>query len=80
MIEVGMSQFFALVLVAVAAMAGLSVCWDKVQDRRAVRAVRRNSVRCRICGAAYRRNRGAVLQTCPDCGSSNRRGRDRRLG
>lgn len=80
MIELGMSQFFALILISVAAMAGLSVGWDHLRDRSAAKAVRRNTVRCRICGAAYRREGEPRIQQCPDCGSSNRRGRDRRLG
>ena len=80
MIELEMSQFFALILISVAALAGGCVGWDHLQDWRAAKAVRRNTVRCRICGASYRREGESRILRCPDCGTPNRRGRDRRLG
>ena len=80
MIELEISQFFALIVVGVALLAGLSVVWDRMHERRMAKAVRRETVRCRICGSAYRQEGPAAIQVCPECGSPNRCGRDRRLG
>lgn len=82
MIELDLTEFFAVLLVAIAVLAGLSVAWDRFHDRKMAKAVRRGTIRCRICGAHYRRDarRGQALHSCPECGSKNREGRDRRLG
>ena len=80
MIEIGLSGFFLTLFLVVVVLAGLGSAWDRLHERRAARAVRRNTVRCRTCGAAYRREVGLAIQACPDCGSRNTVGRDRRLG
>ena len=81
MIELPLTEFFELLLAGIAILAGLGVLWDRVHERNAARAVRRRTVRCRICAAAYRRDRQqAGIQACPECGHSNCSGRDRRLG
>lgn len=78
--EVTLTGFFEFLLVAVALLAGFSILWDRLSVRRAARAVRRAAVRCRICGAVYRRESGHSVEACPECGAENPCGRDRRLG
>ena len=80
MIELDISQFLAVLLIGIAVLAGLGVAWDRLHERGAAKAVRRSTVRCRICGAASRRQQSQSIQFCPECGSANRGGRDRRLG
>jgi rubrerythrin len=80
MIEIGISQFFGIVLLAAAVLAGLSAGRDLLHERRAARALRRDAVRCRICGAVFRRPDAGPIQSCPHCGRPSRSGRDRRLG
>ena len=79
MIEIGLPEVFeVLLLAAVAAAAGWA--WDRRAVQSAARGVRRNSIRCRNCGAVYRWEGRENQQGCPECGRPNRRGRDRRLG
>lgn len=80
MIEVTLSSFFAWMFLLVAILAGLGVGWDQWQVRRAARAVRRVTVRCRICGTVYRATPGRDVQQCPECRSPGQPGPDRRLG
>lgn len=80
MIELEMPQFFTVILIVVACLAGMSALLDEWRDRRMAKAVRRKTVRCRICGAAYPRKGHSAIQDCPECESPNRCGRDRRLG
>ncbi|NIP94660.1 MAG: hypothetical protein GWO24_14945 [Akkermansiaceae bacterium] len=80
MIEFEIAEFFAAVLTGFAVLAGLVKAWDGIHERRAARAARRHAIRCRICGAAYRREGTGRMRPCPHCGSANRVGRDRRLG
>ena len=80
MIELDLTEFFALAVVGTALVAALSVGWDQLRIRRAAKAIRRRTVTCRICGARYLGDENRDLQSCPECGSTNRSGRDRRLG
>ena len=80
MIDLSISQFFVVILMGIAVLAGISVARDRLHERRAARAVRRDTIRCRVCAAVYRREGRQAIQDCPECGSPNRCGRDRRLG
>lgn len=80
MIELEASQFFTLILGVALLGAAAILLSDRLGERRLVRRTRRNTLRCRICGIAYRGQGAQTVQPCPECGSPNRRGRDRRLG
>ena len=80
MIEISFSGFFVLIFCGTVILAVVASAWDRHVVRRAARAVRRNTIRCRICGATFRWEGGERLQACPECGRLNQAGRDRRLG
>lgn len=80
MIELEASQFFTVLLAIALAGAAAILLFDLLSERRLAKRARRNTLRCRICGIAYRRQGAQTVQPCPECGSPNRRGRDRRLG
>ena len=81
MIELDLPQFFVMILSMVALGTGLGILVDELRERRMVREVRRNILRCRICGTAYRKEEGQdAVQSCPECASPNPCSRDRRLG
>lgn len=80
MIELDLPQFFVMILSMVALGTGLGILVDELRERRMVREVRRNILRCRICGTAYRKEGQEAVQPCPECASPNPCGRDRRLG
>ena len=52
MIELDLPQFFVMILSIVAVGTGLGILVDELRERRMVREVRRNILRCRICGTA----------------------------
>lgn len=80
MIEVQVTQLFAILLSAVAVFAGFVLVCDRLRDFRAARLARRDATRCRVCAGVYRPGGSEPVASCPHCGSSNPRGRDRRLG
>mgnify|MGYP001264118836 FL=1 len=80
MIELDLPQFFVMILSMVALGTGLGILVDELRERRMVREVRRNILRCRICGTAYRKEGQDAVQSCPECASPNPCSRDRRLG
>ena len=80
MIELDIPQFCTLILVTVAVVVGLGVLVDELRERRMSREVRRNIMRCRICGTVYRKEGQDAVQSCPECASPNPCSRDRRLG
>ena len=81
MIGLDLTQFFVMILSVVVGGAGLGVLVDELRERRMFREVRRNIMRCRICGTAYRKEEGQdAVQSCPECASPNPCSRDRRLG
>ena len=80
MIEIGIPHFFTSILFITAAVVGLGLLRDEMRDRRAAKSARRDILRCRGCGAVVRLQSREVIQTCPGCSTSVRRGRDRRLG
>jgi len=80
MIELDIPQFCALILFTVAVVVGLGVLVDELRERHMDKEVRRNILRCRICGTAYRKQGQDVVQPCPECSSLNPCRRDRRLG
>ncbi len=80
MIGLDLTQFFVMILSVVVGGAGLGVLVDELRERRMFREVRRNIMRCRICGTAYRKEGQEAVQPCPECASPNPCSRDRRLG
>ena len=80
MIELDVPQFCILILVTVAVVVGFGALLDEIRERRIAKEVRRNILRCRICGAAYQKRGSDTVQRCPDCSSLNPCRRDRRLG
>ena len=80
MIELSLPQFFVMILFVVVGGAGLGILVDELRERRLLRQVRRNMMRCRICGTPYRKEGEDAIQSCPECASPNPSGRDRRLG
>ncbi len=80
MIGLDSTQFFVLILFVVVGGAGLGVLVDELREWRMFREVRRNIMRCRICGTAYRKEGQDAVQSCPECASPNPCSRDRRLG
>ena len=80
MIGLDLTQFFVMILFLVVGGAGLGVLVDELRERRMFREVRRNIMRCRICGTAYRKEGQEAVQSCPECASPNPCSRDRRLG
>ncbi|HJM64332.1 MAG: hypothetical protein CMN05_09405 [Roseibacillus sp.] len=80
MIELDLPQFFVMILALVAVGTGLGILVNELRERRVVREVRRNILRCRICGTVYRKEGQDTVQSCPECASLNPCGRDRRLG
>jgi len=79
-IELDITQFLAGLLIGIAVLAAFSVAWDRLRGQFAAKALRRDTVHCRVCGAAYRRTGNETIQSCPECESPNPSGRDRRLG
>ena len=81
MIGLDLTQFFVMILSVGVGGAGLGVLVDELRERRMFREVRRNIMRCRICGTAYRKEgQQEAVQPCPECASPNPCSRDRRLG
>ena len=80
MIELDLTQFFVMILSVALGGAGLGVLVDELRERRMSREVRRNIMRCRICGTVYRKEGQDAVQSCPECASPNPCSRDRRLG
>ena len=80
MIEVSITEFFALVLFVTFVGAALSAFFHRRREHVAAKALRRAMVRCRVCGSAYRAAAAGGTQRCPHCGRENPVGRDRRLG
>ena len=80
MIELDIPQFCTLILFAVAAVVGLGALVDELRERHVAKELRRNILRCRICGTAYRKKGRDAVQGCPECSSPNPCRRDRRLG
>ncbi len=80
MIDIGIPQFFTAILLLSAAVVGLGILREELRERRLSKGVRRDVVRCRICGSVHRLEGRDVVQPCPRCGSFIRQGRDRRLG
>jgi hypothetical protein len=77
---VSLSEFFAVILVVTFVCAGVSIFLDRRRDRVSAGAIKRSTIRCRICGCAYPESSGHQARECPECGRENIRGRDRRLG
>ena len=80
MIELNIPEFCALILFAVAVVVGLGVLVDELREWHMAKEVRRNILRCRFCGTAYRKKGQDAVQSCPECSSCNPCSRDRRLG
>ena len=80
MIEFELGHVFTFVLFVTFVAVGCGYLLEEWRERRLARSARRETVRCRICGAASLRVGHRPVQECPECGNSNRTGRDRRLG
>ncbi|MDA0765477.1 MAG: hypothetical protein O3A87_07365 [Verrucomicrobia bacterium] len=78
--EVTLAEFFMVILGACFLGAGISGFIDRRRDRVRANAIKRSTVRCRVCGCAYEAPDRRVARACPQCGRENFRGRDRRLG
>ena len=80
MIELELSQIFMFALFVAVVAVGLGYLLEELRARRLARVARKETVRCRICGAVSLRQGHRAVQECAECGNSNRAGRDRRLG
>jgi hypothetical protein len=78
--EVSLAELFVIILVFAFAGAGVSVFMDRRRDRVSARAIKRSTIRCRVCGCVYSEPLENRSGLCPECGRENLRGRDRRLG
>ncbi len=81
MIEINWPQLFTVILFITVAVVGIEGFFGRMRERRIGSSIRRNLLRCRICGRSYKKEgRGKEIQHCPECASPNICGRDRRLG
>lgn len=81
MIEINLPQLFTAILFITVAIVAIEGFVGRMRERRTVSSLRRNLLRCRICGMSYQKGGGEEeIQQCPECGSPNICGRDRRLG
>ena len=80
MIELSLTQFLVGILILAFLGAGVSVSLHRRRDHRRARAIRRRTLRCRVCGRVFLHSGTPGAQDCPDCGRANLPGRDRRLG
>lgn len=80
MIELSLAEFFVGALGLAFLGSAVSVYVDRRRDHRRARAIRRRTLRCRICGWVFPHSGSAGTQECPGCGRANQPGRDRRLG
>ena len=81
MIEVSVSGFFVVLVVAAFASIGLAAVLRRFREWRQESRVRHRTSRCRYCGILFRRGQGhGKVEQCPGCRASLQAGRDRRLG
>ena len=80
MIEINLPQLFTAILFITVAIVAIEGFVGRMRERRTVSSLRRNLLRCRICGTSYQKGGEEDIQQCPECGSPNICGRDRRLG
>lgn len=78
--ELSLAEFFAFLLALAFVGGGVSVFLDRRRDRVRARAIKRSTIRCRVCGCVYQEPVENRSGNCPECGRENLRGRDRRLG
>ena len=80
MIEINLPQLFTAIRFITVAIVAIEGFVGRMRERRTVSSLRRNLLRCRICGTSYQKGGQEEIQQCPECGSPNICGRDRRLG
>ena len=80
MIELGLTDFFVLLIAGPFLLCGVAGVWRRVRERRARVTSRRGVMRCRYCGTPFPRSLERGVEGCPRCHLENQVGRDRRLG
>lgn len=81
MIELDLSTFFVVVVVAAFLLVGVSSLWWRLREWRDEAKARHRTIRCRYCGTLFEQSpRRAQVEHCPGCRASIQSGRDRRLG
>lgn len=80
MIVLTMEEFILWMISVPMLMIGGHALFAWMKRRASARQLRRNIVRCRICGFLYQDRSRTRDPECPECGRVNARGRSRRLG
>ena len=80
MIDLSMEEFLLWVIGVPMVIIGLVAVGRSMKHRARKRSLRREIVRCRVCGYLYKDKTRERYCECPVCSSMNERGEARRLG